>query len=137
MQIGWQLPHIGARTETSAIEAVADCAEELEYDSVWAADHIVMPTVLTARYPYNQTGAFVAHPLGTGDATAAGAGTAALRICADELEGNRVRRPGSGRETGDECNAERPSSRRRRSDVGRFLSLRAGCVLASERRRLL
>ncbi len=58
MQIGWQLPHMGAWTDTGAVEAVAELAEDLGYDSVWAADHIVIPTTLKARYPYNRTGAF-------------------------------------------------------------------------------
>lgn len=58
MQIGWQIPHMGAWTSTAAIDAVAERAEELEYDSLWAADHIVIPTAIAARYPYNLTGSF-------------------------------------------------------------------------------
>src|SRR5579884_479693 len=58
VQVGWQIPHMGAWTSTDAIDAVAERAEELEYDSLWAADHIVIPTTITARYPYNLTGSF-------------------------------------------------------------------------------
>jgi probable F420-dependent oxidoreductase len=41
-----------------AIDQVASRAEALGYDSVWSADHIVIPTAIQARYPYNETGAF-------------------------------------------------------------------------------
>jgi probable F420-dependent oxidoreductase len=36
--------------------AVADAAERLGYDSVWVHDHVVMPSNVTSRYPYNATG---------------------------------------------------------------------------------
>ena len=35
---------------------VAQAAERLGYDSVWLHDHIVMPAVIHARYPYNDSG---------------------------------------------------------------------------------
>lgn len=36
--------------------AVAEEAERLGYDSVWVHDHVVMPSNVTSRYPYNDTG---------------------------------------------------------------------------------
>lgn len=58
MKIGWQIPHMGAWTSTAAIDAVCERVEALGYDSLWAADHIVIPTSIDAKYPYNMTGQF-------------------------------------------------------------------------------
>jgi probable F420-dependent oxidoreductase len=33
-------------------------AEELGFDSIWLADHVVIPTTIKSRYPYNDTGDF-------------------------------------------------------------------------------
>jgi probable F420-dependent oxidoreductase len=38
--------------------AVARAAEALGFDSVWVADHVVLPREIRARYPYNPTGEF-------------------------------------------------------------------------------
>ncbi|MDQ1425205.1 MAG: hypothetical protein QOD72_2703, partial [Acidimicrobiaceae bacterium] len=37
--------------------AVADEADRLGYDSVWVHDHVIMPSHVTSRYLYNDTGA--------------------------------------------------------------------------------
>jgi probable F420-dependent oxidoreductase len=58
MKVGWHLPHIGVWPGTEAIDAIAERAEELGFDSLWTADHIVIPTRIEARYPYNESGAF-------------------------------------------------------------------------------
>jgi probable F420-dependent oxidoreductase len=38
--------------------AIARRAEALGYDSVWVADHVVIPREIRSRYPYNATGTF-------------------------------------------------------------------------------
>jgi probable F420-dependent oxidoreductase len=58
MQVGWHLPHLGSWPGVDAIDAVADRAEELGFDSLWVADHVVLPTRIQSRYPYNESGAF-------------------------------------------------------------------------------
>ncbi len=35
---------------------IAQCAEQLGYDSVWVHDHLFMPARIRARYPYNDSG---------------------------------------------------------------------------------
>jgi probable F420-dependent oxidoreductase len=37
--------------------AVAEEAERLGFDSVWVHDHVIMPSGVTSRYPYSETGA--------------------------------------------------------------------------------
>ena len=39
---------------------VAQAAEDLGFDSVWTNDHIVVPTQIESRYPYNDLGEFPA-----------------------------------------------------------------------------
>jgi probable F420-dependent oxidoreductase len=46
----------GADPGVAGCLAVADAAERLGYDSVWVHDHIVMPSNVTSRYLYNDTG---------------------------------------------------------------------------------
>jgi alkanesulfonate monooxygenase SsuD/methylene tetrahydromethanopterin reductase-like flavin-dependent oxidoreductase (luciferase family) len=61
MKYGAFLPHIGplARGDVMTnIRLTAQTAEALGFDSVWAADHVVIPRQITSRYPYTATGAF-------------------------------------------------------------------------------
>jgi probable F420-dependent oxidoreductase len=44
------------------MQTVARQAEALGYHSLWAADHIVMPTHLTSKYPYHPEGKFPIDP---------------------------------------------------------------------------
>jgi probable F420-dependent oxidoreductase len=46
----------GADPGVAGCLAVADAAERLGYDSVWVHDHVVMPSNVTSRYLYNDTG---------------------------------------------------------------------------------
>jgi len=61
MDFGVVLPHIGAFAREQVVDRlqmVAGQAEALGYRSVWAADHIVLPTRLTSKYPYHPEGKF-------------------------------------------------------------------------------
>jgi probable F420-dependent oxidoreductase len=65
MKYGAFLPHIGplARGDVvTNIRMTAQTAEALGFDSVWAADHIVIPQQIGSRYPYTTTGAFPMDP---------------------------------------------------------------------------
>jgi probable F420-dependent oxidoreductase len=65
MKYGAFLPHIGplARGDVMTnIRMTAQTAEALGFDSVWAADHIVIPQQIGSRYPYTATGAFPMDP---------------------------------------------------------------------------
>lgn len=65
MKYGAFLPHIGplARGDVvTNIRMTAQTAEALGFDSVWAADHIVIPQQISSRYPYTATGAFPMDP---------------------------------------------------------------------------
>ena len=43
MKFGVGLPNYGPKTSFDAIRRVALAAEELEYDSVWTTDHVIVP----------------------------------------------------------------------------------------------
>jgi probable F420-dependent oxidoreductase len=65
MKYGAFLPHIGplARGDVMTnIRMTAQTAEALGFDSVWAADHVVIPQQISSRYPYTATGAFPMDP---------------------------------------------------------------------------
>jgi probable F420-dependent oxidoreductase len=46
-------------TDPDSIAAIATQAEELGFDYVTVSDHIVVPTDIASRYPYNDSGEFV------------------------------------------------------------------------------
>jgi probable F420-dependent oxidoreductase len=60
------LPNLGPlATGPGALDTlltIAQKAEALGFDSVWVADHLVMPTTIRSRYPYNDTGDFPMPP---------------------------------------------------------------------------
>lgn len=65
MKYGAFLPHIGPLAHgdvTTNIRMTAQTAEALGFDSVWAADHVVIPKEINSRYPYTATGAFPMNP---------------------------------------------------------------------------
>jgi len=51
LQFGIHLPHVGPFANAETISAVAQRAEELGYDSVWASDHIITPRKIESTYP--------------------------------------------------------------------------------------
>lgn len=55
MQFGFTLPNTMDGDELCRF---AQKAEELGFESVWAADHIVLPTQPTSQYPYTADGSF-------------------------------------------------------------------------------
>lgn len=66
MKFGMLLPNLGPlATGPGALDgllAIAQKAEAVGFDSLWVADHVVIPTDIKSRYPYNTTGEFPADP---------------------------------------------------------------------------
>ncbi len=60
-EFGVSLPNIGMR-DPQAVRLVAEQAEAAGLDSVWAADHVVLPTESTSPYPYHVDGEFLIPP---------------------------------------------------------------------------
>jgi probable F420-dependent oxidoreductase len=58
MQFGCSIPTSGPLTQPDAITRIATEAEMLGYDYVTVSDHIVIPTDISSRYPYSETGEF-------------------------------------------------------------------------------
>jgi len=52
LQFGYVLPNFGGKISAQQLVEISRTAEEVGFDSVWATDHIVMPTQL--REPYGQ-----------------------------------------------------------------------------------
>jgi probable F420-dependent oxidoreductase len=60
-QFGVSLPTIGMG-DPQAVRLVAEQVEAAGLDSVWAADHIVLPTATSSPYPYAEGGEFLIPP---------------------------------------------------------------------------
>ena len=60
MDWGIEIPTFGVLADPVAATAVAQAADNLGFDSIWVADHIVFPPVIESRYPYSDDGIFVA-----------------------------------------------------------------------------
>jgi probable F420-dependent oxidoreductase len=62
MKFGIMMPTAGPMANgpgtLEAQIAVAQKAEALGFDSLWVPDHVVIPTTIQSRYPYNDTGRF-------------------------------------------------------------------------------
>ena len=62
MKVGVSLPMTGPlATGPGALDTIlafARKAEALGVDSLWLPDHIVIPTEIQSRYPYNKSGKF-------------------------------------------------------------------------------
>ena len=62
MKFGTILPHIGPLAAgpdaLDSLLSVAQKTEALGFDSLWVGDHVVLPTAIKPRYPYNDTGEF-------------------------------------------------------------------------------
>ena len=52
MRFGYILPNYGDRIRAEQLVDLSRTCEEVGFDSVWATDHIIMPTEL--REPYGQ-----------------------------------------------------------------------------------
>lgn len=64
MKIGFMLPMFGPMATHENMFEMAQLAEERGFESVWAPDHIIMPTRITTSYPYSRTGDYIADPKG-------------------------------------------------------------------------
>jgi probable F420-dependent oxidoreductase len=62
VEFGGHLPVFGPAATRANLLAFAREMEQLGYDSLWASDHIVVPHVITSRYPYSATGQFPLPP---------------------------------------------------------------------------
>jgi len=58
MRYGFYLPTRGPLATPEALTALVLRAEELGFDSVVVADHIVLPVTSESKYPYTVGGAF-------------------------------------------------------------------------------
>ena len=58
MKFGCSLLVRGNQATQENIRTLALQAEAWGYDSVWASDHIILPPLLTSRYPASATGQF-------------------------------------------------------------------------------
>lgn len=56
MDFGCHLPVFGPMATRDNLLAFARRAEALGYDSLWVSDHVVVPTAIASRYPYNASG---------------------------------------------------------------------------------
>ena len=64
MKIGFMLPFFGEMATHENMFRMASLAEESGFESVWAPDHVVMPTKIDTYYPYNKSGTYIADPTG-------------------------------------------------------------------------
>ncbi len=64
MKIGFMLPMFGAMATHNNMFAMAQLAEQRGFESVWAPDHVIMPTQISTSYPYSRTGDYIADPKG-------------------------------------------------------------------------
>ena len=60
MRIGVSLPNVGLDHGKEMVLPVAEAAERLGFDSVWAAHHVVLPYERSSKYPYGRSGTEVA-----------------------------------------------------------------------------
>jgi probable F420-dependent oxidoreductase len=59
MRFGFGIPHAGAAASGPEVVRFVQRAEALGFESVWAGDHIVLPSGGTTQYPYTADGSFV------------------------------------------------------------------------------
>jgi len=62
MKIGVFLPVSGRAASRKTLMQAAQQAEALGYDSVWAADRLVMPWKIDTTYPYSKEATFIVPP---------------------------------------------------------------------------
>jgi probable F420-dependent oxidoreductase len=60
VRIGVSLPNVGLDHGKEMVLPVAEAAERLGFDSVWAAHHVVLPYERSSKYPYGRSGTEVA-----------------------------------------------------------------------------
>ena len=62
MKFGVFLPVSGRAASRKTLMQAAQRAEALGYDSVWAADRVVMPWTINTPYPYSKESSFIVPP---------------------------------------------------------------------------
>jgi probable F420-dependent oxidoreductase len=62
MKFGVFLPVSGRAASRKTLMEAAQQAEALGYDSVWAADRVVMPWTINTPYPYSKEASFIVPP---------------------------------------------------------------------------
>jgi probable F420-dependent oxidoreductase len=60
VRIGVSLPNVGLEHSKEMLVAVAQAAERLGFDSVFAAHHVVLPYERESKYPYQRSGTEIA-----------------------------------------------------------------------------
>ena len=56
MQYGAMIPNLGAAVDPEEISAMTRQVENAGYDTLMVSDHVILPTSLESRYPYNSSG---------------------------------------------------------------------------------
>jgi probable F420-dependent oxidoreductase len=56
LRIGAKLPHTGPLPQTLGIPAMARALEQAGFDSLWVADHVVLPASIGSSYPFAADG---------------------------------------------------------------------------------
>lgn len=64
MKIGFMLPQFGEMASHENMFSMARLAEDQGFESVWAADHVIMPTEINTPYPYSKSADYIADPKG-------------------------------------------------------------------------
>ena len=64
MKIGFMLPAFGTMATHENMLAMAQLAEDRGFESIWAPDHVIMPTKIDTPYPYSKSGRYIADPKG-------------------------------------------------------------------------
>ena len=62
MKFGIHLPNFSLLGGREPTIRVARRAEELDFDSLWVSDHVILPAQIDSRYPYNKSGVFPIDP---------------------------------------------------------------------------
>jgi probable F420-dependent oxidoreductase len=60
MRLGVSLPNVGIDHGKETLLPIAQAAERLGFDSVWAAHHVVLPYERESTYPYQRSGTEIA-----------------------------------------------------------------------------
>lgn len=60
MRVGVSLPNVGLDHGKEMVLPVAEAADRLGFDSVWAAHHVTLPYERESKYPYGHSGTEVA-----------------------------------------------------------------------------
>ena len=56
MQYGAMIPNLGAAVDPAEIASLTNLVEQAGYQTLMVSDHVILPTELKSRYPYNSSG---------------------------------------------------------------------------------